>query len=150
MLSLCQRVSPSSDIGNYCPISITPLLSMVYEKIVTRKLDYFLESNRLLPPSQFSCRRGLETCDALLTLSRRLQVALDMGMESRLVQLNFSAAFDRESYCRLLYKLRCIGEERQFLLILLEFLSDRVHLDDKVSSSIDTIDEVSGVLQGSV
>ena len=73
------------------------------------KLSHFLHSNSLLPPSQFSHRRGLKTSDALLTLSHSLQVALDRGMKGRLVQLDFSAAFDRVSHRGLLYKLRSIG-----------------------------------------
>ena len=84
-----------------------------------------MESNSLLPPSQFSYRKGLGTCDVLLTLSHRVQVALDKGMEGRLAQLDFSAAFNRGSHCYLLYKLRFIGIEEQFLSIVLKFLSDR-------------------------
>ena len=95
----------SSDIGDYIPISIIPLLSKAFEKVVAGKLSYFLESNSLLPSFQFSCLRGLGTRDALLTLSHLLQVALDRGMEGRLVQLNFLATFDRVSHCGLLYKL---------------------------------------------
>ena len=87
----------------------------------------------MLPPSQFSYRRGLGTCDALLTLSHRLQVG------------------DRASHCGLLYKLRSIGVWRTFVVhIVLEFLSDRrqrVCLDGKVSESVDVI---SGIPQASV
>ena len=47
------------------------------------KLIPFSESNSLPSPSQ-SYHRNLETCDALLTLSIHLQVALDRGMEESL------------------------------------------------------------------
>ena len=60
---------------------ITPVLSKIFETIVIGKLSNFLESSSIFPPSHFSYRRGLEICDALLTLSHRLQVALDRGME---------------------------------------------------------------------
>ena len=66
------------------------------------KLGYFLESN-ILFPLQFLSRRGLETCDNMLTLSHHLQVAL--GTEKRLVQLDFSPALYRVSHRSLLYKL---------------------------------------------
>ena len=36
---------------------------------------------------------------ALLTLSHHLQVALDRGMEGRLVKLDFSAAFKKVNHC---------------------------------------------------
>ena len=55
----------------------------------------------------------------MLTLFRHLQVALYWGVEERLVQFNFSAAFDRVSHCRLLNKLRSIGVVGQFLLVVL-------------------------------
>ena len=61
------------------------------------KLSHFLKSNSLLPPP-FCCRRGLGTCDALRTLSHYLRVALNRGMEGKLVQLNFLTAFDRISH----------------------------------------------------
>ena len=77
--------SPSSAVGDYNrPISITPVLSKVFEKIVAGKLSHCLESNSLLPTLQFLYRRGLGTCDALLTLSHHLQAALDRSMEGRL------------------------------------------------------------------
>ena len=44
------------------------------------KLSQLLESNKLLPPSQFAYCRGLGTCDALLTLSYHQQVELNMGV----------------------------------------------------------------------
>ena len=45
-------------------------------------------------------------------------------MEGRLVQLDFSAAFDGISHCGLWYQLRSIGVERQFLSIVSKFLRD--------------------------
>ena len=45
-------------------------------------------------------------------------------MEGRLVQLEFSAAFDRVSHHGLLYKLRSIGVRGQFLSRVSQFLSD--------------------------
>ena len=79
-------------------------------------------------------------------MSRHLHVALDRGMEGRLVQLNFSDAFDRIIYRGLLYKLRSIGIGGQLLYIVLKFLSDRrqrVRLINKVSASVHVISVVS-------
>ena len=108
--------SPSSDFENYRPISITFLLAKVFEKIVAEKLNNFLESNSLLPP-QFSYRRNLRILHALHALFYHLQVALNRGMEERLVQLGFSAAFDRVNLSGLLYTLRSIGVGGEFLSI---------------------------------
>ena len=112
---------------------------------MAEKLNHCLESNSLLPPSQFSCRRGLKTCDALLTVSHRSQVSPDRGMEGRLVQLDFSDAFHRVTHRGLLYKLKSIGVGGHFLSIVSEFISDRrqrARLDFKVCASVNV---VSGV-----
>ena len=91
----------SLNVGDYRPISITLLLSKVFEKIVTGKLSQFLVSNSLFPPSQFWYRRSMAACDALLTFSHYLQVALDKSIQGRLVQLDLSATFDAVSHCGL-------------------------------------------------
>ena len=49
----------------------------------------------MLPTTQFAYLKGLGTCDALLCLSHTLQSALESGQEARIVQIDFSAAFDR-------------------------------------------------------
>ena len=54
-------------------------------------------------------------------------------MEGRLVQLDFSAAFDRVSHRGMLHKLRsiCVGE--QFLFVVSSDRRQRVRLEGKVS-----------------
>ena len=105
-------------------------------------MDIFLKGTSLLLPSQLSYRWNLKTCDALLTLSHSLQVALNRDIGERLVQLDFSAAFYRVSNRGVLYKLNSIGVGGQILLIVSEFLSDRrqrVRLAEEVSASVDVI-----------
>ena len=66
-------------------------------------------------------------------------------MNRRLVQFDFSAAFDKVNHCGLLYKLWSIFIGGQFLSIASQFLSDRmqrVRLDGKVNVSVSV---VSGV-----
>ena len=94
----------------------------------------------MLLPSQFSYRRRLEECSVLLTRSHHLQVALNGSQEGRLVQLDFSSAFDRERHSGLLYNLRYIGVRGHFLFLVSQFLSDRkkrVRLTGKVSVSVE-------------
>ena len=103
------------------------------------KLSHFLESNNMPPPSQLLYRRSLGTCDSLLSLSHRLQVSL-----IKLVQLDFSAAFDTVSHCGLLHKLRSISVGGQLVSMVSEFPSvrlQRVRWDGKVNASIDVVSE---------
>ena len=67
---------PSSSVANYRPISITSVLSKVFERLVSVRLRRFIECNGILPTTQFAYRKGLGTCDALLCVSHTLQSAL--------------------------------------------------------------------------
>ena len=81
---------PSSSVSNYRPISLTPILSRVFERLVSVRLAHFMECRGVLPTTQFAYRKGLATCDALLCLAHTLQSALEMGQEARIVQIDFS------------------------------------------------------------
>ena len=64
-----------------------------------------MEHSGVLPTTQFAYRKGLGTCHALLCMSHTLQSALESGQEARIVQIDFSAAFDRVNHLGILYKL---------------------------------------------
>ena len=51
----------SSSVANYRPISITPLLSNVFERLVAVRLGRFMEHCGVLPTTQFADRKGLCT-----------------------------------------------------------------------------------------
>ena len=67
---------------------------------------------------------GLGTCNALLCMSHTLQSALKSGQEARIVQIDFSAAFDRVNRQGILYKLCSVGIIGCVLSIMTQFLSD--------------------------
>ena len=58
--------SPSSSVANYQPISITSLLSYVFERLLSVRVGRFMECSGVLPATQFAYRKGLGICDALL------------------------------------------------------------------------------------
>ena len=74
---------------------------------------------------QFAYRKGLGACDALLCVSHTLQSELESGQEARIVQIDFSAAFDRVNHHGILYTLCSVGIGGFVLSILTQFLSNR-------------------------
>ena len=116
---------PSSSVANYQPISITSVLSKVFGRLVSIRLGRFMERSCVLPTIQFAYRKGLGTCDALLCMSHTLQSALKSGQEAWIVQIDFSAAFDRVNHLSILYKLCSVGIGGSVLSILTQFLSNR-------------------------
>ena len=109
-----------------------------------------MERSGVLPTTQFAFRKGLGTCDALLCVPHILQSALENGQEAWIVQIDFSAAFDRVNHLGILSKLCSVGIGGSVLSILTEFLSNRsqqVMVDGCRSKLVNV---VSGVPQGSV
>ena len=147
---LCKCGSGSSSPSDYRPISITPILSKVYERLLAKRLSKFAEVNKLLPEFQFGFRKGLGACDALLTISSIVQKSLDSGGEARMIGLDFSAAFDRVNHKALIFKLRQFGVGGAFLSIITEFLTNRLQRVSVDGDYSDYRNIISGVPQGSV
>ena len=141
---------PSSSVANYRQISITSVLSKVFERLVLVRFGRFMELSGVLLTTQFAYRKGLGTCDALLCVSHTLQCALERGQEARIVQIDFRAAFDRVNHRGILYNLCSVGIGGSVLSTLTQFLSDRsqhVLVDGCRSKPVNVL---SGVPQGSV
>ena len=99
------------------------LLSKVFERLVSVRLERFMERSLVLPTTQFAYRKSLCTCDALLCNSNALKCALESGLEARILQTDYSAAFEIVNHQIILYKLCSVGIGGSVLSILTQFLS---------------------------
>ena len=139
-----------SDPRNYRPISLLPVISKVFECLISSPLVQHLDSNNLFSDSQYGFRAGRSTADILTVISENVYRALNECGEGRAIALDISKAFDRVWHSGLIHKLKAYGVSGQVLSIIRSFLSSRlirVVLDGQ--SSVDyTIN--SGVPQGSI
>ena len=85
----------------------------MFERLVSVCLIRFMECNGVLPTTQFA------NC-----VSHTLQSALKSGQYARIVQIDFSAAFDRVNHHDILYRLCSVGIGGSVLSILTQFLSN--------------------------
>ena len=109
------------------------------------RLERIMERNGVLPTTQFAYRKGLGNSDALLYVCNTLKSALESGQEARIVQIDFSAAFDSPNNQGILYKLCSVGIGGSVLYTLTQFLSNRsqhVIVDGCLSKLVNV---VSGV-----
>ena len=96
----------------------------MFERLVSVQLGRFMGSSGVLPTTQFAYRKGLGACVKLLCVSHILQSALESGQEASIMQIDFSAAFDRVNHLGILYKLCSVGIGGSVLSILTQFLSN--------------------------
>ena len=73
-----------------------------------------------------------------------------MGQDSRIVQIDFSAAFDRVKYQGILFKVCSVGVGGSVLAVLTQFLSNRSKYVVVDGCRSKLVNVVSRVPQGSV
>ena len=136
--------------ANYRPISLTSLVSKLFEKIVAFHITDHLECNDILYDLQHGFRRHRSCEIQLLSLVHDLMVNFDCSIQTDLLLMDLSKAFDRVPHERLLYKLHWYGirgKLHQWICAFLIECTQQVILDGTTSSTVLVI---SGVPQGSV
>ena len=138
-----------TDVQNYRPISILPILSKIIEKVVHHQLYGFLQRNRILSPNQYGFRKKLSTSDAITDMLQFLYDKLDNGHIVISFFLDFSKAFDTVNHNILLKKLERYGIRGLPLEWFRSYLSNRKQFvsTNNVLSNIESINY--GVPQGS-
>ena len=135
---------------NYRPISLLPIISKVFEKVVFLQMyDYFVENN-LLYDSQYGFRKYHSTDYAGLEFTDKITSNLDQGKLPIAIFLDLSKAFDTIDHNILTHKLQYYGIQGTTLNWFKSYLSDRkqyVQFNESTSSHA-TI--TTGVPQGSI
>ena len=80
-----------------------------------------MERSGVLPTIQFAYRKGQGTCDALLCMSHTMQSALESRQEARIVQIDFSAAFDGVNHQEILFTFCFLSIEGSVLSVFHSF-----------------------------
>ena len=99
----------NSNVNNFRPISILPIFSKIFEKIVYQQLYGFLMKNKFFAQEQFGFRRNLSTSDAIVDMTQFVYDSLDRGGIVVSFFLDFSKAFDCVNHNILLRKLEAFG-----------------------------------------
>ena len=138
--------------NNYRPISLLPIFSKIFEKIIYDEIYDHLSINGLLTDKQSGFRPGDSTINQLISITHQIFKGFDEvpSKETRAVFLDLSKAFDRVWHEGLIYKLQCNGISGDLLTLLKDFLHNRkqrVVLNGKCS---DWLTVSAGVPQGSV
>ena len=136
--------------NNYRPVALLPQLSKILEKLFCKRLNNFLEKNKVIANSQYGFRENRSTSTALLELLEEITAASDQNKYTVGVFIDLRKAFDTIDHNLLIKKLESYGLRGIVNTWLHSYLTNRkqyVELD-KVSSSFLKV--ICGVPQGSV
>jgi hypothetical protein len=140
----------SVEVGNFRPISILPVVSKVFERIIHQQLYDYLQKHSILHPVQSGFRPNHTTQDVLVGMVDVWRKALDENKLVGAVMIDLSKAFDSVNHTILLKKLErygVIGTEGQWFKSYLADRKQRVCVTDGKSKWTDVR---QGVPQGSI
>lgn len=122
---ICKPGKSNSDPNNYRPISRTSCLSKILERILNKRLVYFLEQNNILSQFQAGFRRGRTTNDNLIQLTNDIHYAFKNKQHLYAIFFDISKAYDQVWKVGILKELDKIGIRGKMLNFIANFLSDR-------------------------
>ena len=104
---------PRDPLQNRC-ITIMCCVAKIYSSILTRRLQSFLETNKILVEEQNGFRASRSCVDHILVLCTVLRNRKSLGLSTFLAFIDFKKAFDSVDRSLLLYKLAQIGVNGNF------------------------------------
>ena len=119
------RVSPVPKIDNPVSkdqlrhISVLPVLSKVYEKLVAIQMTNYADHAHLLHDRMSIFRKGHSTTTALMGVRDNIRYAMKRKVVTLMVLADFSTAFDLISFSTTIVKFYKLGFSKPFLKWLL-------------------------------
>ena len=112
-------------LENYRPMSLLPICSKIFERLICNEMFTFFTENNLISPNQSGFRPGDSCVNQLLAITYEIYKSFDEGFEVRGVFLDISKAFEKVWHEGLLLKLNQNGISGNLLKLLRDFLSHR-------------------------
>ena len=133
---------------NYRPISILPIISKIFEKLICRQLSNHFDNIF----SKFQCgfRKGFSAQHCLLLMIDKWKKVVDNNKDFGAMLTDLSKAFDCICHDLLVAKLHAYGLSLPALKMIQDYLLDRKQRTKARSSYSSWENIITGVPQGSI
>lgn len=136
--------------SNYRPISLLPILSKIFEKIMYSRIMDFVKTQKILYPRQFGFQQKKSTELAIVDIQAKVIQAFENMETPCCIFLDFAKAFDTVNHSILINKLNYYGVRGNALKWFESYLSDRQQCVEVGHAKSDFQVITCGVPQGSV
>ena len=148
-VSPIHKSGSKSESSNYRPISVLTIISKTFEKLISKQLTVYLESNKLLSEYQAEFRKKSSTQTSLLHITNKWYMNMDKGRLNGIIFLDLKKAFDCVDHSILLGKLAHFGIRGTTLNLFQSYLTNIIQMC-KVDQTISKEKIIRcGVPQGS-
>ena len=114
-----------TEILNYRPVSLLPVLSKILEKIVYSRIVKFFNKHKVFYEGQYGFRKNRSTIDTILDLTGNILESFNRNHYTLGLFLDMSKAFDSIDHSTLLKKMEFYGIRGTVLSWFKSYLKDR-------------------------
>ncbi len=150
VVTMLHKKDDPSEIKNYRPISVTPAIMRLFERLISIRLWSFLRTKKIIIKNQSGFRAGRQTKDNLFCLTEKAIEGFNDSKKACTIFYDIAGAFDKVWHNGVVYKMFKIGVPAYIIEFIHEFLSDRtfmVKMENIIGSKTDIH---CGVPQGGV
>ena len=137
------------NLNNYRPISLLPVLSKVFEKVLNNQLTKVID-NGFIDDNQYGFRQGHSTEDAILQFANKVQKELALKNHVVLVFVDVSKAFDSCDHEILINKIKRTGMDVNGINLMKSYLLNRKQVVIVNGKNGGTFEINIGVGQGTI
>ena len=135
---------------NYRPISLLPLVSKIFEKIIHIQTQCFLDENKILYKFQSGFRRNHSTDTSLSYLNDKILRGFDKGLFTGMILIDLQKAFDTIDHEIFLKKIKYLGFSKSTISWYKSYLEERYFVVNIENSFSEQASLDCGVPQGSI
>ena len=139
-----------NDKSSYRPITLLSAIGKSMEKILLRRVEWYIEKKNHLSREQCRFRKGMSTMDVIMRLENKIRDALQNNENCIVVYLDLKAAFDKVSHRGVLYKLAKLGIQGKMLRWYSNYFKNRKYVVRINKSHSDEENSSVGVPQGAI
>ena len=138
------------DLSNYRPISLISTIGKVMERYVEEILTRYLRKYDIIDPNQYGYQKEKGTITLLERITDNIYEALDKGLHTLCIFVDFSRAFDMINHKILIKMLERIGIRGVSLEWFKSYINNRTYAVSvgDIQSTRETVER--GVPQGSI
>lgn len=111
--------------SSYRPISLSSCLGKIFENMIKFRLDWYVESNGIIPHVQYGFRRGRSCTDSFVSLISDLKHAKNKKLHTVCTFLDVQGAFDSVDPAILVKIMSRLGIPGQLCKWIFNFLNNR-------------------------
>ena len=144
------KKGPKDTLSNYRPISLLPILSKVFEKLIKNNFMDFFNKHRIFFKNQYGFRENHNVVHALLDVSTNCYDAIQNKLFTAILLMDLTKAFDTVSHEILLKKLNHYGIRGIAFDLIKSYLANRQQFVCVNGSNSQLNFVAVGVPQGSI